>query len=73
MRSQITSEISEVYNINYQFWIFENNTYTVSKRFWTYMKSLRKNHVGIPPLTTDGITTSKSEDKDDIINYQFCL
>ena len=50
---------------------FENNTCIVSKRFWKYIKSLRKDCVGIPPLTTDGVTTSKSEDKADILNRQF--
>ena len=33
--------------------------------------SLRKDHVGIPPLTTDEVTTSKSEDKADILSCQF--
>ena len=41
------------------------------KRFWKYIKSLQKDCVGIPPLTTDGVTTSKSEDKADILNCQF--
>ena len=57
MRNQITQEISKAHT-NYYTQIFENNnTCTVSKRFWKYIKSLRKDHVGIPPLTTDGVTT----------------
>ena len=64
MRNQITQEISEAHT-NYQTQIFENNTCTISKRF---IKSLQKDYVGIPPLTTDGVTTSKSED---ILNCQF--
>ena len=67
---QITQEISQAYT-NYQTQSFENNTCTVSKRFWKYIKSLQKDCVGIPPLTTDGVTTSKSEDKADILNRQF--
>ena len=64
---QITQEISQAYT-NYQTQSFENNTCTVSKRFWKYIKSLRKDCVGIPSLTTDGV---KSEDKADILNHQF--
>ena len=67
MRNQITQEISEAHT-NYQTQIFENNTCTISKRF---IKNLRKDYVGIPPLTTDGVTTSKNEDKADILNCQF--
>ena len=70
MRNQITQVISEAHT-NYQTQIFENNTCTVLKRFWKYIKSLRKDCVGIPPLTTDGVTTSKSEDKANILNHQF--
>ena len=70
IRNQVTQEISEAHT-NYQTQIFENNTCTVSKRFWKYIKSLRKDHVGVPPLTTDGVTTSKSKDKADILNHQF--
>ena len=34
-------------------------------------KSLQKDHVGIPPLTTDEVITSKSEDKAGILSHQF--
>ena len=37
MRNQITQEISEAHT-NYQ---TENNTYTVSKRFWKYIKAYK--------------------------------
>ena len=51
--------------------ILENNTCTVSKKFWKYIKSLRKDCVAVSSLTTDGVTVSKSEDKADILNHQF--
>ena len=73
IRNQVTQEISKAHT-NYQTQIFENNTCTVSKRFWKYVyiaKELTKDHVGFPPLTTDGVTTSKSKDKADILNHQF--
>ena len=35
IRNQVTQEISEAHT-NYQTQIFENNTCTVSKRFWKY-------------------------------------
>ena len=70
MRNQITQEISEAHT-NYQTQIFKNNTCTDLKDFVSIMKIIWKDHVGIPPLTTDGVTTSKSEDKADILNHQF--
>ena len=56
----ITQEISEAHT-NCQTQIFENNTCTVSKIFRKFIKSLWKDHAGIPPLTTDGVITSKSD------------
>ena len=63
MRNQIIQEISKA-NTNYQTQIFKNNISSVQIFFWKYIKSLWKDHVGIPPLTTDGVTTSKSEGKE---------
>ena len=40
-RNQITQEISEAHT-NYQTKIFENDTCTVSKRFWKYIKTCKK-------------------------------
>jgi len=58
IRNQITQEVNEAHR-NYQCQLFENNTHTVSKRFWKYIKSLRQDHVGIPPLVTNKISYNK--------------
>jgi len=44
---------------------------TVSKRFCKYIKSLLKDHIGIPPLVTNEITITKSKDKAETLNQQF--
>ena len=41
IRNQITQEVNEAHT-NYQRQLFENNTHTVSKRFWKYIKVCAK-------------------------------
>ena len=65
-----TQEISEAH-ANYQTQIFEDNTCTVSKKFGSTWKAYEKIMLDIPPLTTGGVTASKSEDKADILNCWF--
>ena len=44
---------------------------TVSKKFWKYVKSLRKDRTGIAPLKFNGMTISSSEVKVEVLNTQF--
>jgi len=70
IRNQITQEVNKAH-ANCQCQLFENNTHTISKRFWKYIKSLHKDHIGVPPLVTNEITISKSKDKAETLNQQF--
>ncbi len=41
------------------------------KKFWGYVKSLRRDACGVSPLKKEGITHSSSEAKSEILNQQF--
>jgi len=42
-----------------------------TKRFWSFIKSLKKDSCGVAPLREDGILKSASTDKANILNRQF--
>ena len=41
------------------------------KRFWSYVKLLRRDNCGVAPLKKDGIMFTQNEAKADILNQQF--
>ena len=42
-----------------------------SKKFWRYIKSLRKDHVGVPALISNGKILTDSLEKAEVLNNQF--
>ena len=42
------------------------------KQFYRYIKSLRSDRAGIPPLLKDNQTFTDSQDKANILNHYFC-
>ena len=63
------------------YWAYVNNIietgdpndehYPKQKRFWSYIKSLRKDSTGIAPLKDNGRLFNVSKDKADILNRQY--
>ena len=49
----------------------DNNHAPKQKRFWNYIKSLRKDSTGIASLKDNGRLFNASEDKADILNRQY--
>ena len=41
------------------------------KKFWSFIKSKRNDHIGVAPLKKNGIAHSNSQTKADILNTQF--
>ena len=42
-----------------------------NKKFWSYVKSLKRDSTGVAPLKKEGITFSDSKNKAEILNQQF--
>ena len=42
-----------------------------SKKFWSYIKSKRKDFCSVPPLKKEGVLISDSKGKADILNEQY--
>ena len=63
------------------YWAYVNNIIEIGnpdddhhpkqKRFWSYIKSLRKDSTGIAPLKDNGRLFNSSKDKADILNRQY--
>ena len=51
--------------------LFETSFNTISKKFWKYVKSLRKDCARIALLKCNGMTINSSEDKAEVLNNQF--
>ena len=45
---------------------------TVTKRFWTFVKSKKKDSCSIAPLRSEGVLVSDSKGKANILNKQYC-
>ena len=45
--------------------------HTNNKKFWSYIKSCRKDHTGIPTLSVDGNLITNDSDKANALNNQF--
>jgi len=69
-KNEITNEIRTAHN-NYQNQLFDSGSNTTSKRFWKYIKSLRKDHVGVSTLSSDDKQVTDSFEKAEILNNQF--
>jgi len=70
IKNEITKEIRTAHSI-YQCQLFENDSNNTSKKFWKYIKSLRKDHVGVSTLSSDGKQVTDSFDKAELLNNQF--
>ena len=55
---------------NYCTRLFEDSS-TCKKRFWTYIKSKKKDHTGVAPLNDEGNTYTDAKHKAQILNKQF--
>jgi hypothetical protein len=45
---------------------------TITKKFWTYVKSKKKDNCSISPLRSEGLLISDSKGKANILNKQYC-
>ena len=70
LKNEIIKEL-EIAHDNYQNQLFTTNSNTTSKKFWRYIKSLRKDHVGVPALISNGKTLTDSLEKAKALNNQF--
>jgi len=71
IKNKITADINYSHT-NYQNQLFNNKGH-VSKRFWKYVKSLWKDHVGVSPLKMDGkdVINGAEKAESDTLNNQF--
>ena len=69
IKNEITADINYSHT-NYQNQLFNSKGH-VSKRFWKYVKSLRKDRVGVSPLKIDGKDIINGAEKADMLNNQF--
>ena len=51
--------------------IQDENEYSGMKRFWSFMKHMRKDYVGVSPLEEHGTTHVDAVSKANILNRQF--
>ena len=70
LKNEIIKEL-EIAHDNYQNQLFTTNSNTTSKKFWRYIKSLRKDHVGVSALISNGKTLTDSLEKAEVLNNQF--
>jgi hypothetical protein len=70
MRHKCQSEIRKAYN-TFLDGIISPDPKQPPKRFWSYIKSLRKDNVGVAPLKVQGRVASTAASKAEILNSQF--
>ena len=70
IKNEITKGIRTAHS-NYQCQLFENDSNNTFKKFWKYIKSLRKDHVGVSTLSSGGQQVTDSFDKAKLLNNQF--
>jgi len=68
----VTKQIN-IAHANYQSNLFNNDSqdYNTSKRFWKYIKSLKKDQLGVTALVSNGRTVTSSFEKASILNNHF--
>ena len=68
----MTKQIN-IAHANYQSNLFNNDSqdYNTSKRFWKYIKSLKKDQLGVTALVSNGRTVISSFEKASILNNHF--
>ena len=67
LRNEVTNCIRNAYT-KYQTNLFNENDKSKYKSFWKYIKSIRKDQHGIPPLNNNGNTVNSSQEKANILN-----
>ena len=67
IKNEITKEIRTAHS-NYQYQLFDNDSNNTSKKFWKYIKSLRKDHVGVSTLSSGGKQVTDSFEKAELLN-----
>ena len=70
LRNRITKEI-EIAHTDYQSQLFTDDSNNTSKRFWKYIKSLCKDHIGVPTLINNSKVITDSLEKAEALNNQF--
>ena len=53
IKIEITEEVRTAHS-NYQCQLFDNDSNNTSKKFWKYIKSIRKDHLGVSTLSSGG-------------------
>ena len=51
--------------------LFNESEKSNHKNFWKYIKNIRKDQHGIPPLNDNGNTSNSSQEKANILNNKF--
>ena len=67
IKNEITKEIRTAHS-SYQCQLFDNDSNDASKKFWKYVKSLRK---GVSSLSSGGKQVTDSFEKAELLNSQF--
>ena len=70
LRNRITKEI-EIAHTDHQSQLFTDDSNNTCKRFWKYIKSSRKDHIGVPTLINNGKVITDSLEKAEALNNQF--
>ena len=70
IKNEITKDIRTAHS-RYQCQLFDSDSNTTSKKFWKYIKSLRKDHVGVSTLSSGDKQIIDSFEKAELLNKQF--
>lgn len=69
-RNKVTNCIRNAHT-KYQTNLFNVNEKSNHKNFWKYIKNIRKDQHGIPPLNDNGNTVNSSQEKANVLNNKF--
>ena len=70
IRNEITNSIRDAHT-KYQNKLFTSDGEINQKKFWKYIKNIRKDQHGVAPLNVNGTLINNSKDKAEALNYQF--
>ena len=63
--------IDSIFELNSRSSTAPSDKSSVLKRFWSFVKSKKKNSCGVAPLRKNGTLVSDAKGKDDILNQQY--
>ena len=68
IRKAHTNYTEDIFNLDNS----DNEKPTATKKFWSYIKSQKKDSCSVSPLKSDGLLISDSKGKSNILNKQYC-